>query len=114
MHTLCHTPFILIYSTVYVYPVYGLQVGSAQAFSRSLFCDMIPSSYEGAFFSLYAIANTSTSWLGPLCFSLVHQWTDSYRTAFCSLAAFFLVGMCLLLCINVQKAHKDAQNFDSR
>ena len=51
--------------------VAALVMGGSQALSRSLYSRMIPRRREAAFFGLYEIANSGTSWIGPLIFGLV-------------------------------------------
>ncbi|MBP2669887.1 MAG: Permease of the major facilitator superfamily-like protein [Deltaproteobacteria bacterium] len=84
-------------------------LGGTQALSRSLFSRMIPEGQEAEYFSLYEVGERGTSWLGPLLFGLALQFTGSYRVAILSLAAFFLAGLGLLLCVDVQRAEREAQ-----
>jgi UMF1 family MFS transporter len=83
-------------------------LGGSQALSRSLFSRMIPEGQEAEYFSLYEVGERGTSWLGPLLFGLALQFTGSYRLAILSLAVFFLAGLGLLLCVDVQRAEAEA------
>jgi MFS transporter, UMF1 family len=94
--------------------VIGLVLGGSQALSRSLYSQMIPQGKEAEYFSLYEVSDKGTSWLGPMIFGLALQWTSSYRIAILSLVTFFLLGLCLLLFVNVQKAIKEAGNDQQR
>jgi MFS transporter, UMF1 family len=105
---------LAIWSVVVVYACFGLQgdrrvaqfwalgatiavvLGGSQAISRSLFSKMIPPGKEAEFFSIYEISERGTSWIGPLAFGLVNQWTGSLRPALLSLIVFFGVGSLLL------------------
>ncbi len=71
-------------------------LGGSQAISRSLFSKMIPPGREAEFFSIYEVSERGTSWIGPLAFGLVNQWTGSLRPALLSLVVFFVVGSVLL------------------
>jgi UMF1 family MFS transporter len=71
-------------------------LGGSQAISRSLFSRMIPPGKEAEFFSIYEVSERGTSWIGPLAFGLVNQWTGSLRPALLSLVVFFVVGSVLL------------------
>jgi UMF1 family MFS transporter len=55
--------------------IFGLNVGSIQSFSRSLFSSMIPSGYECTFFGLYEVTDKGSSWLAPLIAAAVMDAT---------------------------------------
>ena len=66
---------------------------------------MIPPGKEAEFFSIYEVGERGTSWIGPLAFGLVNQWTGSLRPALLSLVVFFVVGSLLLaFLVDVPKA----------
>jgi UMF1 family MFS transporter len=75
-----------------------------------LFAQMIPSGKEAEYFSLYEVSERGTSWIGPLVFGLVFQFTGSYRLALVMIAAFFILGLVLLLFVNVRRAIIEAGN----
>ena len=105
---------LVIWSVVVIYAGFGLKgdhrvtqfwvlgaciavvLGGSQAISRSLFSKMIPPGKEAEFFSIYEVSERGTSWIGPLAFGLVNQWTGSLRPALLSLVVFFVVGSLLL------------------
>jgi UMF1 family MFS transporter len=86
----------------------AIVLGGSQALSRSLYSRMIPEGQEAEYFSLYEVGERGTSWLGPLLFGLALQFTGSYRLAILSLAVFFLAGLALLLCVDVERAEREA------
>lgn len=88
--------------------VIGFVLGGTQALSRSLFSKMIPKGEEAEYFSFYEIGDRGTSWLAPLFFGLVFQFTGSYRLAILSLIAFFVVGLIILVKVNIEKAIEEA------
>jgi UMF1 family MFS transporter len=88
----------------------GLVLGGSQALSRSLFSLMIPRGQEAEYFSLYEVSDRGTSWLAPLIFGLVFQFTKSYRLALLSLILFFVLGLALLSVVDVRKAVREAGN----
>lgn len=90
--------------------VIALVLGGSQALSRSLFSLMIPRGQEAEYFSLYEVSERGTSWLAPLLFGLVLQFSGSYRLAIISLIVFFAVGLALLLLVNVRRAISEAGN----
>ncbi len=88
--------------------VVALVIGGSQALSRSLYSRMIPPRREAAFFGLYEIANSGTSWIGPLIFGLVVSATNSYRQALLSLIALFVIGSVLLAFTDTDRAMREA------
>lgn len=74
----------------------ALVLGGTQALSRSFFSVLIPDSRSAEYFSLYEISDKGTSWIGPLMFGVIYDFTGSYRTAILSLAVFFVIGLTLL------------------
>lgn len=89
--------------------VIALVLGGTQALSRSLYSQFIPKGKEAQYFSIYEISERGTSWLGPLLFGLIFQFTDSYRLAILSLISFFIVGFFLLMFVNVEKTAQEAE-----
>jgi UMF1 family MFS transporter len=90
--------------------VIAIVLGGSQALSRSVYSLMIPKGQEAEYFSLYEVSDKGTSWLAPLVFGLVRQFTDSYRLAILSLVVFFIAGLVLLAKVNVGKAAIEAGN----
>lgn len=88
----------------------AIVLGGTQALSRSLFAQMIPAGKEAEYYSLYEVSERGTSWIGPLVFGLVFQFTGSYRLALVMIAFFFIIGMLLLLFVNVRRAIIEAGN----
>jgi len=85
-------------------------LGGTQALSRSLFAQMIPKGKESEYYSLYEVSERGTSWIGPLVFGLVYQFTNSYRLALSMIGVFFVVGFLLLIFVNVRRAINEAGN----
>ena len=88
----------------------AIVLGGSQALSRSLFAQMIPPGKESEYYSLYEVSERGTSWIGPLVFGLVYQFTHSYRLALAMVAAFFVIGLAILVFVNVRKAIVEAGN----
>lgn len=88
----------------------ALVMGGTQAVSRGLFANMIPPGKESEFFSIYEVSERGTSWLGPMAFGLVNQFTGSLRPAIVSIILFFVVGMVLLLRVDVCRAISESGN----
>eukprot|EP00951_Prasinocladus_malaysianus_P007133 scaffold51337_cov36-Prasinocladus_malaysianus.AAC.1 len=63
---------------VYLFGVlYGLNLGSVQSYSRTIFTDFIPPGAESRFFSLFEITDRGSSWLGPVIVSVIVQFTGT-------------------------------------
>lgn len=90
--------------------VIAVVLGGSQALSRSVFSLMIPKGQEAEYFSLYEVSERGTSWLGPLFFGLALQFTGDYRVAILSVAIFFIIGLCLLPFVDIQRAAREAGN----
>jgi UMF1 family MFS transporter len=88
----------------------AIVLGGTQALSRSLFAQMIPKGKEAEYYSLYEVSERGTSWIGPLVFGLIYQFTSSYRLALVMIAAFFIIGLLLLVFVNVRRAITEAGN----
>ena len=88
----------------------GLVLGGTQALSRSLFSQLVPAGKQAEYFSLYHAAERGTSWFGTLTFGLVQQLTGSFRLSILAVVAFFVLGGCLLLLVDVRKGITDAGN----
>ncbi len=85
-------------------------LGGSQALSRSVFSLMIPRGQESEYFGLYEVSERGTSWLAPLLFGLVFQFTGSYRLAIVSLIIFFIAGLALFFFVDIRKAALEAGN----
>ena len=85
----------------------ALAMGGSQALSRSLYAQFIPQGCEAEYYGVYEITDKGTSWMCPLLFGLVLQFTGSYRTAILSLIVFFAAGLLVLLRVNVEKGERE-------
>ena len=50
-----------------------------QSFSRVLFAEMIPVGYESEFFSLYAVTDKGSAFLGPMVIAILSDYTNQPR-----------------------------------
>lgn len=101
-------PFLLLATAI------GIVLGGTQALSRSFFSQLVPHGREAEYFSLYQACERGTSWLGTLVFGLVQQLSGSYRPAIFALAAFFVVGLVLLLRVDARRGIAEAGNTQPR
>ena len=54
---------------------FGMCLGSAQAFGRAVFSELIPKGHESDMFALFEITDSLSSWMGPLIAASVVQTT---------------------------------------
>lgn len=81
----------------------GVVLGGTQALSRSLFSQYIPEGRSAEYFSFYELTERGSSWLGPLLFATVLQWTGNYRWAIGGITCLFIAGGFLLLCLYLRE-----------
>lgn len=79
----------------------GTVQGGTQALSRTIYANLSPRSRSGEFFGLYGLSEKFAGILGPLLYGMVGEVTHSPKTSILSIAAFFLIGIVLLLRVNV-------------
>lgn len=90
--------------------VYGLGIGAVQSFSRVQFAELLPLGKESQFFSLYAITDKGSSWLGPLLIGLIKRLTGNLRWGLLFLLIFIWAPIPVLVKgINVKEGHDQAQ-----
>jgi MFS transporter, UMF1 family len=77
--------------------VYGLIIGAAQSFSRVLFAELIPVGDESEFFSLYAITDKGSAFIGPMVIAIMSDYTNQPRAGLIFLAALILVPIPLII-----------------
>ena len=77
--------------------VYGLLIGPAQSFSRVLFAELIPVGDESEFFSLYAVTDKGSAFIGPMIIAILSDYTNQPRFGLLFLAALILVPIPLIL-----------------
>lgn len=77
--------------------VYGLIIGAAQSFSRVLFAELIPVGDESEFFSLYAVTDKGSAFLGPMVIAILSDYTNQPRFGLLFLAALILIPIPLIV-----------------
>jgi len=86
---------------------YGLHLGSIQTFSRATFSLMVPKGKEAVFFSLYALSDKGSSWIGPLVSAALNQAFGSMRYAVIFIMFAILVACPILWFVDVEKGQKE-------
>lgn len=90
----------------------GLGLGTVQAATRAFYTQFIPEGKEAEYFGVYALVGKSSAIFGPLIFGQVSTTFGSQRPAILSVAAFFLIGMIILMAVkgggpNIKKWQRD-------
>lgn len=92
--------------------VYGLIIGAAQSFSRVLFAELIPVGDESEFFSLYAVTDKGSAFLGPMVIAILSDYTNQPRFGLIFLAALILVPIPLIISkVNLAKGKQECIKF---
>ena len=91
--------------------VVGLVMGGIQSLSRSTFSKMLPQDTKDttSFFSFYDVSEKVGIVFGMIIYGTVAEFTGSMRYSVLILAAFFLVGVLLLLRVPRLQTKKAAQ-----
>lgn len=77
--------------------VYGSIIGAAQSFSRVVFAELIPTGDESEFFSLYAITDKGSAFLGPMIIAILSDYTNQPRFGLLFLAALIIIPIPLII-----------------
>jgi UMF1 family MFS transporter len=77
----------------------GLGLGTVQAATRAFYTQFIPEEKEAEYFGVYSLVGKSSAILGPLIFGQVSTTFGSQRPAIFSIAAFFLIGLIILITV---------------
>jgi len=94
--------------------IFGLQTGSQQAYTRSIYASNVPQGHEAEYFSFYEVTDKGTAWAGPLVVSAVFDSTGNFRASFGALLSFFVVGIFVLLFFDPAKAAEQCKAFEAR
>ena len=76
---------------------YGTIIGAAQSFSRVLFAELIPVGDESEFFSLYAVTDKGSAFLGPMIIAILSDYTNQPRFGLLFLAALIIIPIPLII-----------------
>lgn len=75
----------------------GAAMGASQSTSRSLMSKLTPPDRKTEFFGFYSFFGKSSAVLGPVVFGVVSYATGNQRNAIASIAAFFVIGLIILM-----------------
>ncbi len=104
--------FVVIYAYFLTTPteyfilggIVGLVQGGSQSLSRSFYASIIPVHAAAEFYGFYSVFYKGSAIIGPLVFALIRQLTGTARTSILSLIVFFILGLVILACVNVEEA----------
>eukprot|EP00520_Triparma_pacifica_P020309 CAMPEP_0118671000 /NCGR_PEP_ID=MMETSP0785-20121206/21767_1 /TAXON_ID=91992 /ORGANISM="Bolidomonas pacifica, Strain CCMP 1866" /LENGTH=557 /DNA_ID=CAMNT_0006565853 /DNA_START=231 /DNA_END=1904 /DNA_ORIENTATION=- len=94
--------------------IFGLQTGSQQAYTRSIYSANVPQGHEAEYFSFYEVTDKGTAWAGPLVVGMVFDKTGDFRESFSALLSFFVVGIFVLLFFDPKKAAEQCKAFEEK
>ncbi len=88
----------------------GIALGSSQSAGRALVGLFSPAGRSAEFFGLWGLAGKLAAIVGPITYGLI-AWAShgNHRLALLSTAAFFIVGLALLLTVNESRGRAAAQ-----
>ena len=91
---------------------FGLILGAQQSYSRTVFMDLIPPGREAQFFSLYALTDKGSSWIGPLVVAMLTTTNlgGVMRIAFGYLFVVVLIPLIGLGFVNVEEGRVAARD----
>lgn len=92
----------------------GLAMGSSQSAGRAMIGLFSPPAKAAEFFGLWGMAVKASAVVGLLSYGWLTWATGSHRTAVLSTAAFFVVGLLLLLPIDEKKGQLVAATYQER
>lgn len=76
---------------------YGFHMGAMQSFSRVIFAELVPLGEESEFFSLYAITDKGSSWLGPAIQAITSQYLPDERYGLVFLGVMIALSIPILV-----------------
>lgn len=88
---------------------FGACLGSAQAYGRALFSELIPEGHEADMFALFEITDKGSSWLGPLVAALIVQETGRVRPVLLYLLCAMVFPGAALHFLDLEESIKSAR-----
>ncbi len=86
----------------------GLVQGGVQSLSRALYASIIPRDKTAEFFGFYNMLGKFAAVLGPFLVAGVALFTQNSRYAIMAIAPLFLFGAAVLVLVDVDKGHREA------
>ena len=81
----------------------AMVLGGTQSISRAIMGGLTPEGQEARYFGFFNLSGKATSFLGTFLFGLIVALTGSSRLAIVNLVGFFLVGLILISCTNLDR-----------
>ncbi|THH32735.1 hypothetical protein EUX98_g1445 [Antrodiella citrinella] len=89
---------------------FGFTYGAFSGYSRAFYAELIPPGEESRWFSLFAITDKTSSFIGPTVVGILADVTGNIRYGFFFTAFMILASVPLLLVINVDKGRREARD----
>eukprot|EP01084_Bolivina_argentea_P247506 414071_1 len=93
--------------------IYSIQLGSLQGFGRALVSSLIPIGKENKIFSLYAITDKGSSWIGPLLMGFLADKTE-LRWGMLYIIAFLWISLPFIWNIDLIDGMKQAGKLEEK
>ncbi|KAJ3296176.1 Autophagy protein 22 [Borealophlyctis nickersoniae] len=91
--------------------MHGFMLGGSQSSCRVLFSELLPQGMETQFFSLYAITENGSAWIGPLVVAAIGDVAGNRRYAFFFILFLFLAPIPLFWGIDAKKGKAECREF---
>ncbi|GAA5854361.1 hypothetical protein JCM8547_001794 [Rhodosporidiobolus lusitaniae] len=94
--------------------LFGALYGSFQSYARTVFSALIPTKQSARWFALYSVTDKSSSFVGPLCVSILTEVSGEIRHGFYIILAFLLLSLPILVKVDMEKGSKAAEEYEAR
>ncbi|KAJ3305010.1 Autophagy protein 22 [Kappamyces sp. JEL0829] len=99
------------YELPFIGALHGFLFGATESTCRVQFAELIPRGHEAQFFSLYAITDKGSSWIGPLVVAAITNATGNLRYSFFFLFFSFLVPIGIFAALDPIQGRQDSRDF---
>ncbi|KAL1404821.1 hypothetical protein Q8F55_008431 [Vanrija albida] len=90
---------------------YGVFVCPWYAISQAMISEVVPRGKEFLFFALFSIIGKTSSFIGPFVSSAIQDRSGNGNMPFTFLLALGVVSAGILVCVDVQKSHKECRQY---
>lgn len=91
--------------------ILGFTYGAFSSFARAAYSTLVPTGDEARFFSLYAITDKSSSFVGPLLVGVAADMFGTLRMAFVVILLGIALAIPILLSIDMDAGQRAAQAY---
>ena len=91
--------------------IFGFFMGAIHSYSRACFSELVPHGEESEFFSLYAITDKGSAWIGPMLVAAVTNTTRQIRSGMFVILIMILLPLPILLKVDTRKGRIAASEY---